>query len=445
LDQIFLKTYNILPTPVKQVWDKVAQSTIGRRIAKGAFWSLFGSVISRGLMLLASIIVARILGKTEYGELGMIRSTVNMFAVFASFGLGLTATKYIAEFRERDKVKTGKITGLSTIFAGITGGIIAIIILISAPFLASKTINAPNLENELRLGAFMLFFSALNGAQTGILAGYEAFKTIAKVNLISGLIAFPIQIVFTYWWGLTGSVLGFGANFLVLWLMNYFAVRKESKKFDVKIDYRNSWSEWHVLYHFSLPALLSGLLVNPVLWACNALLVNQPNGYGEMAIFDAANQWRNLILFIPVALSQIVLPMLADTKDNSAQFNKILKLNVIINITISSAMAIVISLFSGLLMKSYGVGFANGKTALIILAFTTVFISFNNVIGQAIAGKGKMWVGLILNMIWAVFILLFAFIFIKKGLGATGIALALLLSYTVHTICQSTYFVKKLS
>jgi len=59
---------------------------MGERIAKGAFWSLSGSIVSQGSILFASMYVARILGKTQFGELGMIRSTINMFVVFAGFG-----------------------------------------------------------------------------------------------------------------------------------------------------------------------------------------------------------------------------------------------------------------------------------------------------------------------------------------------------------------------
>lgn len=443
MNKIFLKIYTVLPSVIQQYWRKTEGSDIGSRIASGAFWSLTGSVVSQGLMLIASIVVARILGKTGFGELGMIRSTVNMFTVFAGFGLGITATKYIAEFRTKDKDKTGKIIGLTTLFAGGTGGIIAITILIAAPFLAEKTINAPHLVNEIRLGALMLFFSALNGAQTGTLAGFEAFKTIAKVNLIAGLLAFPIQIGFTLILGLPGSVIGFGLNFLILWVLNYKAVRKESFKFGITIQFKNSLNEWPVLYKFSLPALLSGLMVSPVIWASNAMLVNQPKGYEEMAIFDAANQWRSAILFIPAILSQIALPLLSGS-DNGQQFNRILKLNVFINFIIALIMAIGITLFSTFIMKSYGEDFAEGNIVLIILAFSTVLISINNVIGQAIASKGRMWIGFIFNLIWGIILLTSSFILIKLGYGAKGLAYSFLLSYTFLTVLVAIFTTKYL-
>jgi len=438
LNNFTLRIFSKLPSIVQKFWKRVEDSDIGSRIAKGSFWALTGSVVSQGLMLLASIVIARILGKTEFGELGMIRSTVNMFAVFAGFGLGLTATKYIAEFRIKDKDKTGKIIGLTTLFAGGTGGIIAIAILISAPFLAEKTINAPQLVNEIRLGAVMLFFSSLNGSQTGTLVGFEAFKTIAKVNLIAGALAFPIQIGFTLIYGMPGSVIGFGLNFLILWLLNFIAVRKESFKFGITIQFKHSFNEWPVLYKFSLPALLSGLMVSPVIWACNAMLVNQPKGYDEMAIFDAANQWRSAILFIPAVLSQIALPLLTSSNKQN-QFNRILKLNVFINFLIALLMAILISLFSSLIMKTYGKSFAEGNIVLIILSFSTVLISINGVIGQAFASKGRMWIGFLFNSIWGITLLISSFILLKLGYGAKGLAYSFLISYVIHTIVQIIY------
>lgn len=439
MKHFFLKLLNLLPLRFKLYWEIVEQSDIGRRIAKGAFWSLFGSVISQGLMLLASIIVAHILTKTEFGELGMVRSTINMFAVFAGFGLGLTATKYIAQLRLLDRERTGNIIGLTTIFAVVIGGIISLIMIILSSYLANNTINAPHLSNLIKIASVMLFFNTLNGAQSGILAGFEAFKTIAKVNLIAGLLAFPIQISFTLLFGLTGSVIGFGLNFLILWVLNLNAVGIEVKKNKIHIDYKNAFKEWTILYKFSLPALLGSILVGPVMWICNAMLVNQPSGYDEMALFDVANQWRNAILFIPAILSQIVLPLISDSTTDKVKFIRIVKINIVINLIISLTLAIVISFLSGVITKSYGNGFVEGKAILVILSFSTVLVSINNVIGQAIIGKGKMWIGFTFNFIWAIILVFFTYILLKNGYGAKGFAFSILISYSFHSLIQLFY------
>jgi len=98
--------YAYCPRALSSVLARVVSSEIGYRLAKGVFWSMAGAVISRGLMLAATVFVARMLGKNVYGELGMIRSTVGMFGVFAGFGLGLIATKQVAEFRPGGDEKT---------------------------------------------------------------------------------------------------------------------------------------------------------------------------------------------------------------------------------------------------------------------------------------------------------------------------------------------------
>ena len=57
-------------------------TSVGSRLIKGFSWSVAGSAISQGLTLLASIVVARYLGKIQYGELGIIQSTLTTFAMF---------------------------------------------------------------------------------------------------------------------------------------------------------------------------------------------------------------------------------------------------------------------------------------------------------------------------------------------------------------------------
>ena len=81
------------PSPVRRLWLRIRSSPIGHRVAKGAFWMVSGNVIARLLGLVGSILAARILGKVSFGELGTIQSTVGLFAVFAGFGIGITATK----------------------------------------------------------------------------------------------------------------------------------------------------------------------------------------------------------------------------------------------------------------------------------------------------------------------------------------------------------------
>lgn len=437
--------YQYTPQKLRNFWDLIDASAVGSRLAQGAFWSVFGALISRGLMLLASILVARILGRDVYGEYGMIRSTVMMFSVFAGFGLGMTATKHVAELRTVDPDRAGRIIAISGLFATLTGGIVAIGVLCGAQWIATKTINAPHLVYELRIAAPILFLSALNGAQTGALAGFEAFRTITRVNVWVGLTSFPLMLCGAYFGGLRGSIWALAFNICINWMLNHVALRRECKKFNVPFKIKSCAGEWKTLVHFSLPAALSGFMVSPVTWACNVMLVNNPGGYGQLAIFDAANQWRMAILFIPASVSQIVLPMLASLRheNDNSQYRKILKFNLYINAGAALAVAVPVAVISPWIMKSYGADFADGSLVVVIMAGTTVVSAVNHVVGQAFASTGKMWLGLVFNSLWAISLIILSFFSVQGGYGAVGLAYANLLAYLMHSLWQGIYVFKK--
>jgi O-antigen/teichoic acid export membrane protein len=422
------------PTALRPALARIEASEIGFRLAKGTFWSLAGAVISRGLMLVASVFVARMLGKAGYGELGMIQSTVGMFGVFAGFGLGVTATKYVAEFRRSDPDRAGRILSLSGLVATATGGLMTLGLLIFAPWLAQHTINAPHLTGALRIGAVMLLVSALNGAQTGALAGFEAFRTIAYVNLFVGLFSFPILVCGAYFGGLTGAVWALTINLGINWLLNHLALRKEARRHDVPFTFRNCSRELSVLWRFSLPAVLAGSMVGPVNWICSALLVNQPDGYGEMGIFSAANQGYHLMLFLPAMLGSVVLPILSERlgQNGIRQSRKLLIVTMKMNAVLVFPVVALACLASPHIMSFYGEGFRNGWPTLIVVLLTVGVLTIQTPVGQIIAASGRMWIGCVMNLAWAVIFVFGTLILID--LGSLGLATARAAAYLAHTV-----------
>ena len=424
--------YACCPSALRPTFARIEASEIGYRLAKGTFWSMAGAVISRGLMLAASVLVARMLGKTVYGELGMIKSTVGMFGVFAGFGLGLTATKHVAEFRNSDPDRAGRIISLSWLVAMITGGLMALGLFIFAPWLAAHTINAPHLSGVLRISALMLFINALNGAQTGALSGFEAFKTIAYVNLFVGLISFPVLVVGAYLGGLTGAVWALAINLSVHWLLNHLALRKEASRYKVPLFFKDCSRELSVLWRFSLPAVLSSSMVGPVNWICSVLLVNQPDGYDEMGIFSAANQWYAIFLFLPGLLSQVVLPVFSErlAQKDGKQLLKTMVLAIKVNAILVLPTVLLAGIVSPYIMSLYGEGFANGWSTLIIVLFTAGIIACQTPVGPTIAASGRMWVGFTMNFGWALAFIISTLLLVDHG--SLGLASARAISYVLH-------------
>jgi O-antigen/teichoic acid export membrane protein len=447
-----VKTFSVkqiishLPAGLRDFIIEINRNNLTGRIIRGSFWAFSGSVISKGFFLISSIAIARILGKSQYGELGIIQSTINMFAAFAGFGLGVTSTKYVAELRDSFPEKAGNIIASSNLIAGIVGFIFTALFMVLAPVITEKLIASPGLVDKMRLGSVMLFFYALNGAQTGALAGFENFKGIAKVNIYIGLFAFPLQIILTIYFDLTGAIIGLGITYMAQWIINHFFLLRTAKKHNIEIKLKKSFKDISYIWKFSIPAVFGGIIVSISLWYSNTILVSRVNGFNEMAIFNAASQWQNIILFIPMAVSQISLPLFSNTKNDIKKFLKLIRYNILLNFFVCFVLAVLFASFSKVIMQSYGENFKEGYIVLILLTFIAVLISVNSVIGQVIAGLGRMWAGFSMNLIWAIVFLALSYHFINSGSGAIGLAKSLLLAYLAHSVIVtivSLYFIKK--
>lgn len=426
-------------TYIKSIIGRISNSDIGKRMVTGAFWQMMGTSIAKFIVLVSGILCAHILGKSEYGQFNMVRSTINMFVVFGTAGMGLTATKYISEYRKNNKDRIGSIYLLTNGFAIISGIICALLIGFLAPYLAGKTLNAPELTTPIRLGALLLFVTVLNGAQQGALSGFEDFRSIAINTLLGSIAESVLLLVGGYYWGVTGAVLGFGAGFVVLYFCNRYSINKRLSENGLnKKIFTVQRADFNLLLSFSLPAALSSIMVAPVFWLARTMLVNS-SSFEELAVYEAADQWKIIILFIPGALSQVVLPVLSSLLGESVnRYKRVLLYNVAINALVATILALGVSLFSKQIMSFYGKDYQD-VWPLILLAISTIPTAISAVVGLSISSRAKMWVGFLFNLIWGLCVILFNYIFLNNGMGAAGLSLAILCAYTVHTIIQTIY------
>ena len=414
--------------------DKVFQSQVAKRLIRGSFWSTLGLFFSKGLEIITFIFVARILSAEKFGELGIIQSTISLFKIFAWLWLGMTVTKFVSEFREKDIAKTGRIIGLSLVLAFSLGLVFTLALFISAPWMSSRILAAPQISSPLQTSALMLFFGSLIGVQNGILGGFENFKLIAIINLVSGVLNLPFLLLGSYYWGIKGAAWSLVILMALNWYINQKCLKRIMSDKGINITIKGSKKELVPLFHFSFPAFLSGILVNPVNWVCSAMLANQTNGYVELGAFNAANQWRLAILFLPVSLGASVLPILSNLK-GTHQWNsyiKVTKTAVFSSAILSLLIALPIALTSAYIMGFYGNNFRSYNSTLVLLACTAVITSITSAIGNSIASLDKMWWGFVLNLTWGFSLLYFA----KKliGMGSYGLSLANLYSYLLHLI-----------
>jgi len=418
---------------------RVESSAIGKRLVRGTFWALAGTIGSRALALASAILAARILGKMHYGEWGIIQSTVGMFGTLAGFGMGTTAAKFIGELRTTDPTRAGKVIALSSGVSWVAGCALAALLALGSSWLSEHALSAPSLTGSLQLSSFLLLLSGVNGAQTGALSGFEAFKSVARINLLTGVLSFPLTVISAYWFGVAGIVVGTSLGQAIGCYLNFLALRRVAKSNGVPISYFSCMDELPTLWKFSVPAVLTQVLISGVNWLAAAMLVRQPNGFAEMGVFNAANQWFNALIWLPYVVNSVSLPMLAErlgANDNRGAVS-LLKMSVRMNAAVALPVVGVGCLLSPYIMMTYGSGFQASWPTLSVVLINAGLLALVMPVGQVMSARGHMWLGFSSNLAWAL-VFLGMNIFLA-GWAAFGLASARLFAYAVHGLFVVVY------
>lgn len=420
---------------LRNIKDRVESSPTAYRLASGAFWSLTGSVVARGLSLLSAIVVARILGTHDFGQLGMIQSTVGMFGVLAGFGMGMTATKHVAQFRRQDPARAGRIIGLSSLVSWITGGAMTFVLFIFAPWISSHTLAAPEMAEQLRLGALLILFGGVNGAQIGALSGFEAFRSVARINLVSGLCSFPVTLAGAWLFGLHGAVMAAVASVGISCALNYATLRKETARAGVPLGYRHCGQEWRLLWQFSLPAVLSGASVVPMHWAVYALLANQPGGYADLGVFNAANRIKQLPETLYSMVAAPMVPVLSErfSENDSRRYHKTFLVSLYLSVLIIVPIALLQAAVPWLTLAPYGSDYVGHFGTVRWLMLHALIVGILIPVGNVLISMGRMWLALIFQVVLGTGHLVFGWFLVPRH-GVEGLAAALALAQLASSL-----------
>jgi O-antigen/teichoic acid export membrane protein len=235
--------------------------------------------------------------------------------------------------------------------------------------------------------------------------------------------------------GLSGAVIALVVTAILAVLWNHLALSKYRL-----LRFRYVLSERRILWRFSAPAFLGGAIVAPVTWLGTVILLRTHDGYAQLGLFSAANQWRAAVAFLPAILGQATLPILSQVygKGSNQHFYELLGVNMVITVTLSSLSAIAVVIGKPFILRAYGRGYESVSSVMTLMLITTVIISVGCVIGQALASAAEMWAGFWLNCAWAL-VFLACSVELVPGGGAVGLAKAFLVSYLVHGTILTGY------
>ena len=417
--------------------ERIRALPVKGQLARGVWWSLLGAIGSRGLTLLSYIVVARLLGTLAFGEFSTVQSTVGTILVFAGLGLGMTATKYVAELRHTDPTRVARMIALCETAGFFASGLIALALVLFAPPLAHSVLSDQHLIVPLKISALIVIFSTLASISSQALAGFQAFDTIARISIAVSPIGLVATALGAYIAGVSGAVFGLACLQIATWFVNRRALVKRAILLRSTYFVWPSRVEWEALYQYSAPVLLVSVMIAVANWVCVAALVNQPAGYHAMGIFGAANQWLVALMVLPTIIGQVVFPhATVIVKQGYSASSRLMRHATFVTAMFSLPIVIVGCFLSPVIMKSYGRDFGDSASTLVVVLLTAGLLAIETPAVQVIAAAGRVWALFATYVVWAALFIGLTVYAVRWG--AIGLATARLIAYAIH--CVAIYF-----
>tara|TARA_R100000306_G_C4379757_1_gene143621 strand:- start:3177 stop:4574 length:1398 start_codon:yes stop_codon:yes gene_type:complete len=399
-----------------------------------------GSLMSRGLLFIASIIIARILTVDEYGELGMVKSTMDNFLIFASMGIGLTTTKYTSELKDTQKDAASSIIGASLSLVLLLSLTVALTISFFSSFISIEILNNGNIELPLIIGGFTLVFIALNGTQMGALLGLQAYKKNSISNIVQGVFLFFGLCIGAYFGGVLGAITGNFIAIIIVTLFLQYLLRKEASKSELNINLKNWKLNTKKIYRFAIPASLSTIIVAPAIWILNSMLVNEPNGYKQLGLYSAIIIFSNAIQLFNGSISNVLLPLLLSKTEEITPKKEFFNYfgSWIISVFLSLPLLILPEIVSFILGANYNLD--QVRPILMLSVLSTLIVTNRSGVSRDLIVQNKMWLSVFSMGQWAITtMLMFYFL---KDLGALGYAIAFLIGYGINYLTMVPLFIR---
>jgi O-antigen/teichoic acid export membrane protein len=405
---------------------------------KDSLWALSANVIGQGLALIASICIARMLGKDIFGMYGLIRTSLLSVAAFSTFGLSYTATKFIAEYLNTYPNRLIAIIRNIMQITLTTSCLFAALIFVFSHQVADY-LECPEMFVSIRYLAVIVIFNSISTTQTSILAGFKRFKSVARISSINGIFLFVCSIGLTYYFGLNGALLAILFAQLFNCLQYYIEVKKTIKLLNIKSE-NTKYSVRKELLFFSLPMALQEMISPVFMWISPVIMVKFSN-FGELGLYNAAQQWYAILLFIPSALRNVILSNVSANSDNPHTQFHILNRMLLFNLSVVCILALIVFFASGLIERTYGDTFSSMRVILNISVFTAVFVCLNNLFRQFFMAVNRVWGVLFIYLSSSITtILLFIAFSVLINDGKSGMYMALSSLIVQIIFCTIYYF-----
>lgn len=287
-------------------------SNLNKKIIKATKWSSITEIISKLIIPITNMILARILAPEAFG----VVATITMIVSFADMFTDAGFQKYLVQHEfesEEERFLATNVAFWTNLFISI---ILWIIIIVFSDRLATILGN-PELGDVICIACIQLILTSFSSIQMAIYRRNFDFKTLFLVRVIGICIPFVITIplaLIGYSYGalIIGNIFGAFVNAIILTIKSPW-----KPKFIYKI------STLKQMITFSIWSLMESISIWLTTWADTFIISSLLSSYYLGIYKTSLTAVNSIFVIVTAATAPILFSALSRVQDDDLEFNKI--------------------------------------------------------------------------------------------------------------------------
>ena len=406
--------------------------------------TLLGAVGAQASTYLVMVLMTRLLGVERFGQFGAIQATLTAAFGLSTLGIGVTATRYIAQYRQTDPMRTGRIIGLCNLSSLASGLFFTLILFACAGMIARHIFHSEDLRWAIQVTSICSLLMTVNANQIGTLMGFQAFGRQLRAQVLQSIASVIMTYLLVGAYGFDGAVLSFSLSTLIGCLLLNLEIGRELKIRKLKVNYREAWAEQKILFNFALPAAASGVIGSAAVWMAQIMLVRSEAGMAEMGLWTAAASMRAVVLLGPSVLSRVSSPILSALHDHGRgdDYGKTMWSTAMASTAGALAVGLLVLLFGPWLLTHFGKDYARAAGLFPLVIGSAVVEAYACSISQALVAHRRLSYQLFIISLWGSTLMVIAWWGIDRY-ASSGLAGAYLTAW-VSTAAGYTWIARRL-
>ena len=341
----------------------------------GVKWSSISLFGRRGLSLLTTIILARLLAPADFGLVAMAAVVIGFIELFKDLG---TASAVI----QRKDPSQGLLASVFWLNAGF-GLAAAMVLYLLAPLLG-VFYHEPQVIPIMQVLSLSFLLSGLSNVQMSLLERNLAFDKLARIEIGASLFASLV--------GITAAFLGHGAWSLVYQMLagNFLATLLLWSGSRWRPSWQFDWAEIRSVMGFSLN-LTGASIFNYFARNADKLLIGRYLGSQDLGYYDLAYRLMQFPLQgISAVIGRVMFPLYSRMQDDAGQFGRTyLKVAAAIALISFPLMLGLTALAGPFVLTLFGLAWIPVIPLLLILAPLGAVQSIATTVGSIYMAKGR--------------------------------------------------------